>query len=90
MAGKRKSKGYLLWERNVAEIYERAKRGEIPDDSVAVMNEFQSALEKALPYMSKREVKLFLVKALSVHAAGAKILDDAGQPYPGNDPKLPN
>jgi hypothetical protein len=89
MAKRRKSKGFIQYERDIDAIRDRIKHGEI-DDVKVVLDEMVIAFRRSAADMSKKEVRAFLAKALGAHTAAAKALAAEGHTVPGNDPKRPN
>jgi hypothetical protein len=88
MKKRRKSKGWLQYEREVAEIPARIIRGEITEDDID--EEVFAAFERGIPTMSKTELRLVIPRMLTIHTLAANFLAAGGRPVPGNDPKKLN
>jgi hypothetical protein len=89
MVKRRKSKGFIQYEKEAAEIGERIKRGEIPTEE-DVLDELMTALQRNMLNMNKKELRAIQVRMLAIHCVGARELAAGGRPLPGNDPSRPN
>lgn len=89
MTKRRRSQGFLQYERDADAIGERIKRGEVTTEQ-AMLDELLTALERNCPNMTKKELLAFQARILGIHTAMAGELAARGRPVPGNDPSRPN
>jgi hypothetical protein len=84
-----KSGGQLKFERGIARIVERMRRGEYsnPQD---YLREYTALRDECMPLMTACEIETLRLGELNAHSIGSEILAEHGCPVPGNNPKKPN
>ena len=76
----------MPYERGMADLEARIKRGELHGGKLSLMDECFRKLTEVLPLMTMEWHTLIRARMLSADGVLSKILADRGQPIPGNDP----